>query len=133
MSVDWGLAGAVVLTGLVLVFAILIVLICVLVLTGRIVGSTADKSVTSTGAASKPAPPVLSVPKPVAVVPAPKPVVQDGIEDETVAVIMSAVYTSLGGSTGDNGVSYAIQSIKRATGGRPVWGFAGMQQNTRPF
>lgn len=121
MNVDWGLAGAVILSGLAIVFIVLIVLILLVMLTSKIVNSATEKSAATAarlvGPATKPA----------------VPVVQSGIDEETVAVISAAAYSYLNIAGENKGGNYAVKSISRATGGRPVWGFAGMQQNTRPF
>lgn len=124
MGVDWVLAGSVVLTGLVLVFVILIVLIMVVELTSRIVNSAEKGS----GAAPAKAESAAVVVQNTAALQAPR--VQAGIEEETVAAIMAAV-SCMADSV--SGTKYAVKNISRATSGRPVWGFAGMQQNTRPF
>lgn len=124
MGVDWGLAGAVVLTGLVLVFAVLFVLIMLVEFTSRIVNSA-----TKGGEAVKAAPaPAVAKAQNAAAPQAP--LVQAGIEEETVAAIMAAV--SCMTDAGPD-MQYAVRSINRAKSERPVWGFAGMQQNTRPF
>lgn len=111
MYVDWNLAGAVILSGLVIVFALLVILILVVMLTSRIVNGAHKKPVTN------PANAVTVVP--------------DGTDEEAVAVISAAVYAYL--EEESPGVSYQIAAIDRAKSTRPAWGFAGMQQNTRPF
>lgn len=121
MSVDWGLAGSTTLSGLAIVFIALIILILAVMITGKIVNSVAGKSGASTPSPKAAAPKLVP------------PAVQTGIEEETVAAISAAVYSCLDAVPENKGVSYAIKSISRAAGGRPVWGFAGMQQNTRPF
>lgn len=135
MGIEWGLTGAVILTGLVLVFTVLVVLILMVQITSRIVGNISKEQGSS---AAKPA----EMPKAAAVTPAAKPsvaiaqkapVIESGIDGETVAVISAAVHSCMSAVSQESGAGYAIQSIKRAAGSRPVWGFAGMQQNTRPF
>jgi len=68
-------------------------------------------------------------------VPAPKaaPAFSSGIATETVAAISAAVAMCMEESA--PGVPYKIASINRrvTSGRRPVWGFAGMRQNTEPF
>lgn len=121
MSFSWDLAGSVILTGLVLVFAILLILILIVQLTSRLVGSG------ETGGKAQ-------VKEMAAVIAAPKaqnmPVIQAGIEEETVAAIMAAISCM---TDSDSGARYAVRSISRVKGERPVWASAGMQQNTRPF
>lgn len=62
---------------------------------------------------------------------APAPVVQDGISGEVVAAIAAAVAT-----LSPDGAVYSVRSIRRASGNshtRPIWGTAGVMDNTRPF
>jgi sodium pump decarboxylase gamma subunit len=122
LGIDWGQAGSVILSGLVIVFLILIILIAAVELTSRLVKSAEKKTQQSAPAPVKTAP-----------VAAPAPLVQAGIEEETVAVISAAVYSCLESASGASAPAYAIKSINRAAGVRPVWGFAGMRENTRPF
>jgi sodium pump decarboxylase gamma subunit len=122
LGINWGQAGSVILSGLVIVFLILIILIAAVELTSRLVKSAEKKTQAAAPAPVKAAP-----------VAAPAPLVQAGIEEETVAAISAAVYTCLEGASGAGAPAYAIKSIARASGVRPVWGFAGMRENTRPF
>ena len=117
---DWNLAGAVTLSGIVIVFLLLGILICTVWLMSSAINKAQEK--TSPAAETKTA-------SAQAVKASPQPTVQAGISGETVAVISAAVAAMQGGSGG----GYNIASIKRARQPRPVWGFAGMQQNTRPF
>lgn len=56
------------------------------------------------------------------------PSVQNGISDEVVAVIAAAV-----ASMAPEGTHYAVRSVSRARGDRPVWAAAGLAESTRPF
>ena len=47
-----------------------------------------------------------------------------------VAVIAAAIEAM---SLGTDGTKYAIRGIKKAKPDRPVWGIAGLQENTRAF
>lgn len=58
-------------------------------------------------------------------------VVQNGIDDQTIAAISAAVAMMMDEQA--PGVQYAITGIERSMNSRPVWGFAGMLRNTRPF
>ena len=58
--------------------------------------------------------------------------VEDGIEEEVVAVISAAIAAMMS-AEGVPAGSYAVKSVKRAREARPAWAMAGMQQNTRPF
>ncbi len=112
-------AGMVLLIGLVVVFAVLIILTFVFWLFGKVVGS---KNETTSLPAPKP-----SVAKPLAAAPAPQ---TDGVPDEVVAVIAAAVAAMSDGDT-----QYAIRRIRPASkvAVRPVWAAAGLADNTRPF
>lgn len=57
------------------------------------------------------------------------PVIEDGIEEETVAVIMAAV-SAMSSSSGKNLV---LKSVKTAKPQRSAWSSAGLIENTRPF
>ncbi len=119
LNVDWGFTMAVVLTGLVVVFAALVLLVFVIWLFGKIMtaigvsGSKAEKKKNA-----KPAVPVVEV-------------ASDGLTDEVVAAIMAAVSAVLA-EEGDE-KPYVIKSIKRVRKNRFAWGKAAAVENTRPF
>lgn len=117
-----------VLTGFVVVFLALVILVIIFWAFGRImdningVGKKKQESV-------KPAQP--AAPK---AAPAPKKVVEvatDGVSDEVIAAITGAISAILA-EEGD-GKSYVVKSIKRVRKNRHAWGKAGVQENTRPF
>ena len=112
-------AGMVLLIGMVVVFAVLIILTFVFWLFGKVVGSNHENA-----SVVAPKPPVT---KPVAKAPVPQ---TDGVPDEVVAVIAAAIAAMSDGTT-----QYAIRRIRPvATGNaRPVWAAAGIAENTRPF
>ncbi|HHY52967.1 MAG TPA: OadG family protein [Clostridiales bacterium] len=124
--------GEVVIPGLLIVFLALVIMIYLVMLASRIIGAMVNKK-----AAKQVAPQASVGAAPVqATAPAPAvrnaaPAVAAGIPGETVAAISAAVACYMQESA--PGVSYAIQSISRPRESRPVWGFAGMLQNTRPF
>ena len=63
-----------------------------------------------------------------AVAPAAVPTVQAGISEETVAAISAAVYYLYGASAGK------VTSIRHAAQpSRSIWGMAGLLESTRPF
>lgn len=112
-------AGMVLVIGLVVVFAVLLLLTFVFWLFGKIVG----------GGNENPSAP--AIPKPVKKAPAPVPQpVTDGVPDEVVAVIAAAVAAMSDGTT-----QYAIRRIRPASVGatRSAWAAAGLADNTRPF
>ena len=92
--------------------------------------------------AAPPAPPVLASPPPLA---AALPVVSPAIGAETIAAISAAIsavmdepHTIAGITPAANPADgYTVAAVAAVAAlperRRPVWGFAGMQQNTRPF
>lgn len=58
------------------------------------------------------------------------PFVEEGINDEVVAVIAAAIAAM---SEDSNGTNYSIRGIKKANVGRPAWAMAGLNENTRSF
>jgi len=123
--------GEVVIPGLLIVFLALIILICVVTLMGRFLSASSKKKADK----KTPQAPVNAAPAQTSArasaVQSAAPNVAAGIPGETVAAISAAVACYMQESA--PGVSYAIQSISRPRESRPVWGFAGMLQNTRPF
>jgi|GEM_PF-535103 len=125
MNISWIEAFGIMISGFLIVFVGLIILIVMVVLMGKFF-KTAKKTpkqsdppkaaTPATSAKSAPARPMQ---------------VQNGVEEETVAVISAAVACMMQASAPHS--AYAITGIKRGKEPRPVWGFAGMQQNTRPF
>lgn len=129
MNVEF--VAAVVITGLVVVFIGLILLILFVDVLGKIF--TFRKK-----AASKPKPaapvPKAEGKKNVIVSSEPSvsqkvPIVEKGISDEVVAVIAAAIAAMSAGS----GKKLAIKSIKPSKNQRNPWAAAGLQENTRPF
>lgn len=126
-----GIASAkVVLTGFVVVFAMLILLIFIIKIYGAIIQKAQDAGKKSK---EKKAETVAETPAPVVAAPvvaAPvAPAQTDGVSDEVVAVISAAVATMYGSSE-----KARIKSIKKSSdGGRSAWAKAGVLDNTRPF
>jgi sodium pump decarboxylase gamma subunit len=121
------LALTILVTGLVVVFCLLLLLTFVIKGYSTVVYRVQQK---------KSSPPVKATPAPVPVAKAAAPVasagaqkVEAGIPGEVIAAIAAAV-SVLGEQ---NGSVYAIKSVKRALAARPVWASAGLMENTRPF
>lgn len=57
------------------------------------------------------------------------PASNDGIPGEIIAVIAAAVASMYEGT----GKTAAIKSVRRSEIGLPIWGKAGLMENTRPF
>lgn len=125
-----GIASAkVILTGFVVVFAVLILLILIIKLYSTIVqkaqqGGKKKKEKIKV----KEDTPSVSAPAAAPVAASPAPSVQDGVTDEVVAVISAAVATMYGSSG-----KARIKSIKKSNSGRSAWANAGILDNTRPF
>lgn len=120
-----GATWSVVFTGIIVVFAILVVLVFLCSLLSMVVGSKgkAKKEPVKKSEPPKAAP--APAPAPVS---APAPVVEEGIPGEVVAAISAAVACMMGPDK-----PFAVRSVKRARESRPAWNAAGIAENTRPF
>lgn len=123
-----GIASAkVILTGFVVVFAVLLLLILVIklysFLVGKAQGAGKKKKKDQTPPPKKTVTSVTSEPAPVSRTAS----AGDEIPEEVVAVIAAAVASMYGGSQ-----KARIKSIRKA-GGRSAWANAGVLDNTRPF
>lgn len=118
------ISSKVVLTGFVVVFAMLLLLILII----KIYSTIVSKALNSGKKKEKVK---VDAPLPVAqkksVAPPPVAVESEGISDEVVAVISAAVATMYGSSE-----KAKIKSIKKS-GDRSAWANAGVIDNTRPF
>lgn len=113
----------VVLTGVSLVFLILVILIVVINIQGRIFGAIEKKKQekeqqVNVAPVAAPAPAAVAAPK--------APVVEQGIPPEVVAAIMAAVSAATDGA-------YTLRAVSTAKQGRGKWGLAGVLQSTEPF
>ena len=107
-------------TGIVLVFAILVLLMAIITLEGKIFdGMNARK------AAAKAAPkaPAAKPAAPGQQAAAPAPVVEEGIPGDVVAAIMAAIHAMGNGK-------YTLKAVRRSKNG---WGKAGVNDTTAPF
>ena len=107
-------------TGIVLVFAILVLLMAIITMEGKIFdGMNAKK------AAAKAAPkaPAAKPAAPVQQAAAPAPVVEEGIPGDVVAAIMAAIHAMGNGK-------YTLKAVRRSKNG---WGNAGVNDTTAPF
>lgn len=128
MGIDWGLAWAVLFTGLVVVFAILIILVFICWLLGKIMYAVTNRD---KGDTDKPSAPAPKAPAPKAAKKSsssPVMSVAAGIPGEVVAAISAAIACMMGGNK-----PFAIRSVKRSKGTRNAWNAAGIAENTRPF
>jgi Na+-transporting methylmalonyl-CoA/oxaloacetate decarboxylase gamma subunit len=107
-------------TGIVLVFAILVLLMAIITLEGKIFDGMNVRKATAKAApkapAAKPAAPVQQAA-------APAPVVEEGIPGDVVAAIMAAIHAMGNGK-------YTLKAVRRSKNG---WGKAGVNDTTAPF
>ena len=114
---DLGFDVVVTITGIVLVFLILVLLMAIITLEGKIFDGLGKKK-----AASKPAAPAKPA-APVQQAAAPAPQVEEGIPGDVVAAIMAAIHAMGNGK-------YTLKAVRRGTNG---WGKAGVNDTTAPF
>lgn len=120
---DW---PVVVITGILLVFAVLILLYLIISFEGVIFTAIDNRKDAARKAKADSAPaPAPKAPPVAKAQPAPK--VQAGIPGEVIAAIAAAVACMEGGK------KFAIRSVKRAKKGRNAWSSAGVMSNTEPF
>ena len=121
---DLGFDVVVTITGIVLVFAILVLLMAIITLEGKIFdamnGKKAAAKAAAPKAAAKPAAPAA---KPAAAQAPAAPQVEQGIPADVVAAIMAAIYSMGNGK-------YVLKAVRRGKNG---WGKAGVNDTTAPF
>ena len=121
-----GLSLVVLISGLLVVFLVLILLTGLIKLYGTIVSNISGKGGTKQNKTEKkPAP--AAAPKAIAPVKKASAEAKPGIPGEIIAVIAAAVASLEGGS------KYVIRGVKRSKPSRSAWGTAGVMDNTRPF
>lgn len=124
-----GTIVSVVITGIVVVFIGLIILILCVSVYGRIFDSMnrkkAEKQKAELEAKAQENAPKVQADAPVEA----PPVIEDGIEEEIVAVITAAIAAM----SAKSGKKLMLRSISTAKGSRNAWAAAGAAENTRPF
>ena len=111
---DLGFDVVVTITGIVLVFLILILLMAIITLEGKIFDSMNAKKKAAKEAAKAPA---------VQPAAAPAPQVEEGIPGDVIAAIMAAIHAMGNGK-------YTLKAVRRSKNG---WGNAGVNDTTAPF
>ena len=118
---DLGFDVVVTITGIVLVFLILILLMAIITLEGKIFDSMNAKKKAAKEAAKAPAAqPAAPVQQDAA---APAPQVEEGIPGDVIAAIMAAIHAMGNGK-------YTLKAVRRSKNG---WGNAGVNDTTAPF
>ena len=108
---DLGFDVVVTITGIVLVFAILVLLMAIITLEGKIFDAMNGKKAAAPAA------------KPAAAQAPAAPQVEQGIPADVVAAIMAAIYSMGNGK-------YVLKAVRRGKNG---WGKAGVNDTTAPF
>jgi sodium pump decarboxylase gamma subunit len=108
-------------TGIVLVFAILVLLMLIIMLEGKIFDSMNAKKKAAKEAAKAPAVQPAAPVQQAAAAPAPQ--VEEGIPGDVIAAIMAAIHAMGNGK-------YTLKAVRRSKNG---WGNAGVNDTTAPF
>lgn len=124
-----GTVASVVITGICVVFIALVLLILLVSIYGKIFDGINKRAAKKTEEAKKAAEAAKVAEVKAEPVKAAAPVVEDGIEEETVAVIMAAISAM----SSAEGKKLVLKSVKTAKPQRPAWSTAGIIENTRPF
>lgn len=118
---DLGFDVVVTITGIVLVFLILILLMAIITLEGKIFDSMNAKKKAAKEAAKAPAAQPTAPVQQAAAAPAPQ--VEEGIPGDVIAAIMAAIHAMGNGK-------YTLKAVRRSKNG---WGNAGVNDTTAPF
>lgn len=125
---DYILAGTVILSGVLIVFMVLVILTLIVWLFGKLMSNTTGKS---SGSVKAEVPQVKAAAPQAPAKAAPVQAAQDEIPEEVIAVISAAIASTLGGS--ENFVIKSVRRAKETSAARSAWSMAGMQHNTAPF
>ena len=120
---DLGYDVIVTITGIVLVFLILVLLMAIITLEGKIFDAMNGKKAVAKAAPKAAAKPAAPAAKPVAAQAPAAPQVEQGIPADVVAAIMAAIYSMGNGK-------YVLKAVRRGKNG---WGKAGVNDTTAPF
>ena len=116
---DLGFDVVVTITGIVLVFLILVLLMAIITLEGKIFDGLGKKKAPKTAAQAPAAKPAAAPVQQAA----PAPQVEEGIPGDVVAAIMAAIHAMGNGK-------YTLKAVRRGKNG---WGKAGVNDTTAPF
>ena len=129
MQMEMSYVIAVVITGLVVVFLGLILLIAFISIIGTIFRKLNQKpkapAKSNAPAAAKPVPKAVSVPQPAAA--------SSGTDDDEIIAVISAAVAMMSAADGKN---YRVRSVKAASSKGSIgnaWALAGLRESTDPF
>lgn len=128
-NLDSGTVSSVVITGVVVVFIGLILLIFFVFLYGRIFEAINNKKSEKSKKILENKVSVASNQNNNNNQSEPIPIIENGIDEEVIAVITAAIMAM----SAKSGKKLALKSVKHAKPIRPVWANAGIAENTRPF
>lgn len=119
-KMDTGFVTSVVVIGLVIVFIVLLVLVIFLEIFGKTFSSSSKVKKEKTPKKEKNQnAQVINI----------QPVIEEGIDDEVIAVIAAAIATI----SNETGKKLSIRSIRKSNNIVNLWARAGALENTRPF
>ncbi len=126
----WGSVGIITLTGILVVFFILAILIFIFWLMGTIFQSIDKNKKNKAEAAKKAAAAAAPAPAPAAA-----PVVEEAVsEPDSDEEIMAVISAAVAAYAAEEGTAYTIRNVKRRDNRtRSAWSLAGIGENTRPF
>ena len=124
----WGSVGIITVTGILVVFFILAILIFIFWLMGTIFKSIDNNKKNKAEAAKK----VAAAAAPAS---APAPVVEEAVsEPDSDEEIMAVISAAVAAYAAEEGTAYTIRNVKRRDNRtRSAWSLAGIGENTRPF
>jgi len=129
-QIDWGFSWAVVIVGLVVVFAVLLILVFLSAMTGKFFASAEARKANKNDTNSKTGITPMMKAKPQGGV-ATIDMLQSSLGDEVIAAISAAISIMMS----EDGIKkpFVIKSIKKQKNTGNVWNFAGISENTRQF
>lgn len=125
-NIDWALVASVVVTGLVVVFLALVILIVAVSIIGKIFTAIDNKKKAPKNVESE----SVNVSKPSSTEVVLEVSSQDD-SDEIIAAITAAISVVM--ESEGNKKPFVIKSVKRVSGVRNVWNQAGLIENTQPL
>lgn len=126
----WGSVGIITVTGILVVFVILGILIFLFWLLG-VVFKNVDKRKNAKAEAAKAA--AAAAPAQAATAPAPAEDIED-VSTDSDEEIMAVISAAIAAYAEEEGISYTIRNVKRRDNrARSAWSLAGIGENTRPF
>ncbi|NMB30404.1 MAG: OadG family protein [Clostridiales bacterium] len=128
---DWGYTISITIIGTLVVFSALILLVLFVQSMGLISTKSSNRDKKDKDAPTDKGPANITKEQKPTTTQNISPVVNDDIDSEIVAVITAAI-SQMRLKEG-NTAGFKVKNIARASNPRPIWGLAGIQENTRAF